>query len=248
MYRVFILSLSAAACAAAPASGPGPRMGNARIYPYLVPVVAADTGFVDVSGVGVVMVQPDRAKISFAVETEGPTARASVRENADRMRSTIDALEAALANLDVQTNGYSVQPRYRRVNRDTGEMEISGYTTLNHIEVTTVRVADVGLVIDVATGAGANRVASLVFMSSDIESARQEALRLAILDARRQAETMASALGLTLGPPVEVRGNNQQRRQDENIRAMSLDAATPIAAGDQAVRASVSIRFLLGAP
>ncbi len=246
MYGVVILTLATAACAAAPASGPGSDRGNARIYPYVVPVAAADTGFVDVSGVGVVMVEPDRAKISFAVETEGETAQESVRANADLMTSAITALEGASTDVELQTNGYSVQHRYRRVNRESGEMQIAGYTTINHIEVTTERISDVGLIIDIATGAGANRVASLVFMASDVEAARAEALRMAIVDARQQAETMASALGLPLGPPLEVRGSNQQRQQDANIRTMAMEAATPIAAGDQAIRANVTIRFRLG--
>jgi hypothetical protein len=243
---MMVLSLSIAACAAAPPTRPLPDTSSGRIYPYVVPVAAADTGFVDVSGVGVVMVEPDRAKISFAVESEGETAQESVRDNATRMTDVIEALEEAAPGLDLSTNGYNVQPRYRRVTREGGEREISGYTTVNHIEVTTDHIEEVGTLIDIATGAGANRVASLVFMSSDIEAARQEALRLAVLDAQRQAETMASALGLALGPPLEVRGNNQHRQQDSNIRAMSLEAATPIAAGDQAVRANVTIRFRLG--
>jgi uncharacterized protein len=247
MYRVAILSLSLAACAATPSGEPHSNFGSERVYRYVVPVAAADSGFVDVTGTGVVMVEPDRARISFAVETEGETAREAVRENADRMRATIDALEGAEADLEIRTNGYSVQPRYRRANREGGEMMISGYTTVNHIEVTTHRVADVGLIIDRAAGAGVNRVASLVFMSSEVEAARTEALRLAILDARHQAETMASALGIPLGPPLEVRANNPRRQQDSNLRALAMEVSTPIAAGDQAVRANVTIRFRLGA-
>lgn len=246
MYRAVILSLSLAACAAAPPSTPGTDTGYARVYPYVVPVAPADTAFVDVSGVGVVMVEPDRAKISFAVESEGETAQEAVRENADRMRATIDALERAVTDLDIRTNGYNVQPRYRRANAPGGERQIVGYTAVNHIEVTATHIEDVGMLIDVATGAGANRVASLVFTSSDIEAARREALRLAIEDARSQAETMAAALGIPLGAPLEVRGNNQQRQPDSNLRVMSMEVATPISAGDQAVRATVTIRFRLG--
>ncbi len=247
MYRSVILSLSLAACAAAPPGAPGSDTGPVRVYPYVVPVIVADTGFVDVSGVGVVMVEPDRAKISFAVESEGGTAQEAVRANADLMTATLAALNGAAADLDIHTNGYNVQPRYRRPNPQSGEMEIAGYTTVNHIVVTANRIEEVGMLIDVATGAGANRVASLVFTSSNIEAARREALTLAIADARAQAETMANALGLPLGPPLEVRGNNQQRQQDPPFRAMAMEVATPISAGDQAVRATVSIRFRLGA-
>lgn len=254
MYRVVALSLSLAACAAAspatPAAAlsasPGSDSGHTRVDPTAAPVATADTGFVDVSGMGVVMVEPDRATISFAVESEGATAQEAVRDNADRMTATLEALNGAAPDLDIRTNGYDVQPRYRRTNSQSGEREIAGYSAVNHIEVTSNRIEEVGMLIDLATGAGANRIASLVFISSDIEAARQEALRLAIADARRQAETMANALGLPLGAPLEVRGNNQQRQPTSNIRSMSMEAATPIVAGDQAVRATVNIRFRLG--
>jgi uncharacterized protein YggE len=99
MYRVAILSLSLAACAATPSGEPHSNFGSERVYRYVVPVAAADSGFVDVTGTGVVMVEPDRA------------------------RATIDALEGAEADLEIRTNGYSVQPRYRRANREGGEID-----------------------------------------------------------------------------------------------------------------------------
>jgi len=106
-------------------------------------------------------------------------------------------------------------------------------------------------VIDVAIGAGANRVTSVSFYALDTEAARAEALAEAVRNARAEATVIAESLGYRLGPPLEVNGGAQRpvpRRESDMIMlsAARQAAPTPIEAGDQTVTASVSIRFALG--
>jgi len=227
MIRSALLLLALAACAPTPASG--------VVAPAAPTIQVADTGYVNVTGTGTVAVEPDLARISFAVESESADARSAVRDNADLMTAVMAALRGAYSDVEIETHGYSLQPRYTRPDRD-GQREVSGYTVLNHVRVTVDEIDRVGALIDAATGAGANRVASLSFGSGDLEDAREEALR------------RADALGVALGSPLEVHTNNPQTPMFEDVRAMAsmVAAQTPIEPGDQTVRVTVTVRYRLG--
>jgi uncharacterized protein YggE len=259
--RILPAALVLGACGGQPAGAQAPPpAGNddlAHAYLYEVaPEQVADpkeVGFVEVSGTAVVMVAPDRARASFAVESRGATAGEASGANANVMTAVTAALErAGIPGLAVETFGYSLRPEYSYPSgQDRRTRTIAGYTALNNIRVTVEDVEVVGRVIDLAVEAGANRVSSLTFEASDTEAARREALALAVERARSEAEVMAAALGRELGPALEVRGGAQVptpiRAQAMAMRGvMEAAAETPIEAGDQSVRASVTIRFALG--
>lgn len=213
------------------------------------PAADPEAGFIQVSGNAQVDVPADRAHVVFAVETEAPDARAAVERNATLMDAVLSALRDLEApGLDLETRGFQLQPQYQR---SQGEMpRIRAYRALNHVAVTVDDVEAVGRIIDGAVGAGANRIASLSFEARDTRAARMEALRMAVQEARRQAETMAEALGLPLGPPLEVNGgsNPNPPRPLPMARMEMAQAApsTPVEAGDQTVSASVTIKYRLG--
>jgi hypothetical protein len=214
------------------------------------PSVDPDTGFIQVSGNADVSVPVDRAHVLFAVETEAPDARTAVEQNATSMDAVLTALRGLdVEGLDLETTGFDLQPQYER---GQGEVpRIRAYRARNHVSVTVDDVEAVGRVLDTATGAGANRVASLRFEARDTEAARLEALRLAMQEARQQAEVMAEALGLPLGPPLEVHGGAQRPQPPMPLAMARMEMAqtapsTPVEAGDQTVSASVTIKYRLG--
>jgi uncharacterized protein YggE len=252
--------LALAACGQPPAGAqaPAPRTGDGldRAYIYeIAPEQLAstqDTGFIEVSGTAVVNVAPDRARATFAVETQGATAREASEANAEAMARAVSALETAgIPGLDIETFGYTLRPDYvYSTGQERRVRTIGGYTALNNVRVTVTDVTTVGRVIDLAIGSGANRVAALAFEASDTEAARREALTLAVERAREEAQAMAAALGRDLGPALEVRGGAQVPMpvpvQMMAARVAAEAVETPIEAGDQSVRASVTIRFALG--
>ena len=209
---------------------------------------AQEAGFIEVSGTAAVEVATDRAQISFAMETRAQTASEAAGSNADLMDAVFTSLRAGgFAGLDLETFGYSLQPQY-----STGASRvrtIAAYAAYNNVRVTIADVDDVGRLIDVATTAGANRVASISFTASDTEPARAQALAEAVRNARAQAEVIAAALGYQLGAPLEIRGGAQRPVTLIGGLQRAIPAAaavTPIEAGDQTVSASVTIRFALG--
>ncbi|TVP59210.1 MAG: DUF541 domain-containing protein, partial [Gemmatimonadales bacterium] len=220
-----------------------------------VPVVAdtlthdPDRSILRVSGQAEVEVAPDRARISFAVETEAETARDAGEANARLMDEVMRAVQATnVDGLRTETSGYSLTPRYQTTRSDMPRV-IIGYTARNHLVVTVDDVEEVGRLLDLALEAGANRVAGLQFQIRDPEPHRQEALRLAVASARSEAETVAGALGVRLGVPLDVQAGMSAPagRPDMQFRtemmAMSDAPTTPVEAGLQRVSANVSIEY-----
>lgn len=254
----------AAGCAS-PAGGaqgdPGGRTtpvdsSLARLHVYEVPVdpaaagmVEADPGFIEVQGTASVDVPVDVAQIAFAVETRAVTAADAAAENATLMDAVLRSVRiGGFRGLELQTFGYALRPEYAL--NDDRVRTIEGYTALNHVSATTTDVEAVGGVIDAAIAAGANRIVSISFDTSDTEAARSEALAAAVRNARAQARVMAEALGYELGAVLEVRGGSERpfpRSVNMDAMLMRAEAApTPIEAGDRTVTANVTVRFALG--
>jgi uncharacterized protein YggE len=210
--------------------------------------------FIQVSGQAEVKVRPDRARISFAVVTEGPNAAEAASQNATVMEAVIRALRGTgAAGLTVESWGYDLQPRYARNTSPDAPPRIVGYQATNNVRATVDDVTTVGRLIDAGISAGANRVASLQFEARNTDAARAEALRQAVQKARSEAETMASALGVPLGPALEVHGGAQVPMPPMPYMAdmrMAVEGAqvanTPIEAADQTITAQVTIKYRLG--
>lgn len=213
---------------------------------------APEESWIRVDGTASVDVSPDRASVAFAVETRAEEAASASQSNADAMDAVLAALRGAgIEGLELETFGYSLRPEYQTTD-DRRTREIVAYVAINNVRATTSDVDAVGRVIDTAIGSGANRVAGISFFASDTQAARNEAMAMAVRDARAEALVIAEALGYELGPPLEVNGGSQRPRPvtlDEGM-AVAMERAqaapTPVEAGDQTVTANVSIRFALG--
>lgn len=259
--RLLVLLPALTACGGAPASAQPPAPSGAGTAESAADVMMSAAAalqevppFIEVSGLGSVEVSPDVAEVSFAAETRSRDAADASQRNAEVMDAVVRALRGSgVADLEIETFGYSLAPEYgTRTVDGTRTRVVEGYRAVNFVRVTADDVAAVGSIIDTAIGAGANRVASLQFRASSTDEAQREALAQAVRRARAQAETIASALGHELGAPLEIRGGSQSPPRYAMARAELAagyeEAAptTPIAAGDQTVTASVTIRFALG--
>ncbi|MDX1645527.1 MAG: SIMPL domain-containing protein [Longimicrobiales bacterium] len=213
---------------------------------------ASERGWIQVDGSASVDVSPDRATVAFAVETRAQDAADAATQNAERMDAVLQAIrQANVQGLELESFGYSLRPEYQ-ADPERRTREIVAYTALNNVRATTSDVNAVGRIIDTAIGAGANRVAGISFFASDTGDARNEAMAMAVRDARTEATVIARALGYELGVPMEVNGGAQTPRPltFRGGMAVAMEAAqaapTPVEAGDQTVTATVSIRFALG--
>lgn len=221
--------------------------------------VAPETRTIRVTGTGEVQAMPDQAQISFAVETFAPTARAASERNARIMEQVIRALVAAGVPRDaIDTRNFSVFPEYTeprpeplpRADSASGP-RIRGYRVNNTVVLETPRLDRVGQLIDVALGAGANRVDGVSFSLQNAAPVQAEALRQATARARETAQTLAGALGVRLGAILDAstaaqppRFETAQFARVRDFGGVALQGTPPpIQPGEQTVYATVSLVF-----
>jgi len=193
-----------------------------------------------------VTVKPDQAEINIGVVTQAPTAQAAAAQNAQKQDAVISELRKLLgAGADIKTISYSLNPNYRYP-KDGGQPTIAGYNASNIVQVKTTNLAQVGNVIDLATGSGANNIQALRFTLKDETVARTQALRDASTKARAKAEAIASALGLRIQRILHVEeGGPTVRPVIESIAGLasmrSQQAPTPVESGSIDVRATITL-------
>ena len=202
------------------------------------PAAAAEaTGAITVGGTGTVSAAPDRATLSFGVETRGSTARAALAANGGEMRRLLAALRAAGAT-DLKTQSVTLDPRSSEAG-DAG-----GFTARNAVSVTLRDIARTGAVIDTAVAAGANQVSGPLLTHADAGELYRQALREAVADARRSAQALAEAANLALGRiTAVVEGGGALPLTALAERASDVAGATPIEPGRREVSATVAVTF-----
>ncbi len=150
------------------------------------------------NGRGEIRVAPDRAMVLITVETHVSSAAAASSANSEITNSTIKAVKAAAAPQDtVTTESYMVMPDYQKG-------KPSGFQARNTVRVKLHDINRVGAVIDAALAAGATQVPQVQFSSSAAQTARRQAIKLAVGEARLDAESLAEAAGGTVGRLLSV--------------------------------------------
>jgi uncharacterized protein YggE len=202
---------------------------------------------IEVTGNGEAHVTPDVASLNLAIETHAPTAQQSAGQNAALAQKVVDALTKKLQSKGkVWTGGYSLYPEYNEP-RPNEKPVVTGYRAENSITVETGEIGMLGGLIDTAIEAGANRINFLNFTLRDETQARSKAIALAAKDAQAQAESLARALGVKLGPVVKATTQAEERPMPVmrmGAMAMASSAApTPVQPNEVTVPATVSITY-----
>ena len=205
----------------------------------------------NVTGEGKVNATPDIAYVNLGVTTEHKDAAVALSNNTAAMDKIISAIKAAgVAAEDMQTTGYSIYPKYNYI-RETGESEIVGYTVNNSVRVTIRDISKVGKILDTASKNGANNSGGITFGLSDYDKYYNEALKKAVQSAKKKAEVLASAVGVSIGTPVNIsEGANYnpgyitvRYAEKEMLDGGLAQAPVPIQAGTFEVVANVSLVY-----
>jgi uncharacterized protein len=194
-------------------------------------------GGITVQGTGSFATAPDRADLSFGVESQGKTAKAALAANAAEMRRVIAAVKAS-GGTNVTTQSVSLSPRYDEQN------QVQAFVATNTVSATTKEIAKAGALIDAAVDAGANQVYGPSLSRGDQGANYRKALEAAVADARASAQALASASGLSLGRITAVVEGGGSAPQPYAVAEKAMDAgSTPIEPGTQQVTAVVSVTF-----
>jgi uncharacterized protein YggE len=195
-----------------------------------------------VTGSGSAPVAADRATLEVLITSVAATTKGASQDNARKVRATVDALkQAAVDETDISTTQYAVRPEMdEKKGKTTGRFVVT-----HRIRVQITDLDQVGELTDVVAGTGAE-VRSVTFSASDLGRARQTALSEAVTQARRDAETMATAAGGALGPLVELTTQGTARPPmigaTSSVQALAvgpIDVGTRITPGEQFVNVTI---------
>lgn len=226
---------------------------------------------------GTVSGTPDLAILNLGVESVEDTAseaRAAAAEAMDGVMTVL--MEAQIEDRDIQTQYFSIHPRYESVrvtecDEDKGgsvgrlgegencitrwEQELVGYSVSNQVSVKIRALDQAGTIIDQVTDAAGDlvRVDGISFTIEDIDPLRDEARNEALAKLRQNAEGLAELAGVGLGRLVHLQESTAYVDPFQPVFARvafgeESAADTSISAGEQDVSVSVSAVYLITEP
>ena len=219
---------------------------------------------IQVSGVAVVNVAPDRALIKLGVQSNGRSAKEAQAANSTTIKQVVKALKSlGIEEKDISTDWYNIDPIYE----DYDSLHIKGYRIYNTVEVTIRDVSKANPAIAAAFEAGANQVLDVTYYTSELRKYRDQARELAMTAAREKAEALSSAAGSSVSCVLTINENTQssfyggwwwygynsnQNLMTQNVvqnavpsggESTSSQDDGPLSAGQISVRAEVSASF-----
>jgi uncharacterized protein YggE len=209
-----------------------------------VPAQPQATPGISVVGQGIVLAQPDTARVTLGVDiTEQSLAQAQA-EAAQRMDAVVAKLKAdGIADTDIRTVSYNVTPQYDQQGNQSQPV-LRGYEVQNMVEVKTTNVGGLGALLDDAVGSGATRIFGITFEASDLEGLKTQARDQAMANAQTKAQQLAKDAGVTLGKAVavdesDVGGVTPVQQAPRPAAAAPAAVTTPIQPGQLQVSTTV---------
>jgi uncharacterized protein YggE len=215
---------------------------------FSTPAKAADGNTdkktINISGQAKVTAAPDIAYISLGVISEDKDAKVAQKANAAAMEKVVASIKAnGIKDEDIKTENYSITPKYNYIEK-TGIGTIVGYTVNNTVSVTVRDLTKTGNIIDSASDSGVNVSSNISFGLSNYEKYYNDALKNAVLAAKKKAVTIAEALGVTLKAPISIsEGGGYSPLMNYatyDMKASSAGAATPVQSGSIEITANVN--------
>lgn len=201
-----------------------------------------------VTGTGKSFVKPDIAEVVFGTNTQGLKSQDVVDQNNQTMNSVITALKAlGIADKDIQTTGYNLNPVYDYTNN---QQVFKGYSLDQQITVKIRNFDSISGVLDKATSLGVTTVGNLQFTVDDPIAAEADARAQAIAQAKEKATSIANQSGLQIAKLINVTDGSQpdiqpMLGQSAGVMAPTANVAPQIQTGQMEVDSTVTLTYLL---
>ena len=210
-----------------------------------VPVQPQPSPGISVVGEGIVLAQPNVARITLGAEVFDQSLANAQAEAARRMDAVVAKLRAdGIADGDIRTVSYNITPQYDQ-RGDQTQPVLRGYQVQNLVAVRSTNVAGLGALLDDAVSSGATRIFGITFESSDMESLKNQARDQAMQNATSKAQQLARDAGVSLGRPTSVEesdtGGVTPVRQVPAPQAAAPATTTPIQPGQLQVSTTVRV-------
>jgi uncharacterized protein YggE len=199
----------------------------------------SDRSTIEVVGTAKIMVMPNLATISFAVETNAENAEQAVKENGKRTGKLLNSLKRiAGEESKITTSGFSLSAIYKKEKR----LHPRGYRVTNAVLLTTKDTDKLGILIDEASKVGVGRIGSLMFSTDKEDQFRREAAVKAVDQAMQIAKDLAKAANLNIKKIIKLSYAPMGPLRPYRMEAMAA-ARTPIEIGEIPIEERVTVVF-----
>lgn len=224
-----------AGCVAAPASNAVTVDGK--------PVVRQ----LNATGQGKVYLVPDVAYINIGVQSKAKAVTDALNTNNTQAQAIQKALtDLGVAAKDIQTSAFNVYPQQEVTAKgEPGELV---FVVSNTVSVTVRDLSKLGALLDTVVRSGANTIHGISFDVQDKAKALSEARRLAIENAKTQAQELAQAAGVQLGDlqTLNVYINNQPSPVYDMARGAAMaESQVPVSSGQLLITAEASLTYFI---
>ena len=164
------------------------------------PANTVDAGLngINVSGVGKVYINPDLAYVYIGVKSESDDVAKALDNNNEQANDVAEALTAmGVEQKDIQTTAFNVYPMDQY--SPTGEKTGTNYVVENTVFVTVRDLDKLGDLLGEVVNSGANNIYGIQFDVTDKSAAVTQARKMAVEEAKKQAQELADAAGVKLG-------------------------------------------------
>ncbi len=197
------------------------------------------------SGDAKVSAKPDTAFLMVGVDSLKPTAAAAQSDLAAKASKLIAKARAiGIADKDISTSGYSVNPNYVGSNST-----IDGYRASEQIALKWHNVDTAGGALDALVQSGGATNVSVGFGLANPKVAQAQARALAIADAKTKAQAMADAAGVHLGQVMRVSDVSSYGSVPmfgaDYAAPSAISAPTQIPVGELDVQVTVEVDFAI---
>jgi len=223
-----------------------PAMLGGLRSPSVVAAASGDpTHGITVQGTAIISLKPDMASLYLGVDAQATTATQAQSNASKAMAAVIAAVKKqGVADADVATQGINLNPTYDpNIN---GTSHVNGYQASQSLSVKVRDLDKLGPIIDAGVAAGATSVGGISFSLADPTAATDQARQMAVADAHKRAQSLATAAGVTLGAPISVTEESATQPPVYYAAGAAADkasAATPVQVGTTDVTVTVDVVY-----
>jgi uncharacterized protein YggE len=232
---MFVLAAGAVSLLASPASSQTSKEATIRVI-----------------GRATIEAVPDQVIVRVGVTSKAATPAATLDQNSGAARRVIDYAKGfGVGEREIVTEAVNLAPAYKQVRDPNGNVrqEPDGYTAINTVRVKLKDVGRLGNFMRQVLDQGATNIGGVQFGLSNPDKTGDEARTKAVEDAVRQAERLAEAAKVKLGPVLEIVHPPRLGVPVEGgpvpFRAARVGAAVPIESGTIEVTAEVDVTWAI---
>ena len=205
------------------------------------PALSQHNSQINVQGVGAVSVVPNAYSVTFIVEQQGETVSKLHTALQSDLHNVVSFLLAqGIAEKDIQSMQVRLSPRY--INTPEGRKQ-QGFSLTREIVITDKNIDNYDRVLDGVLKRGVERIQQFSFINVSSTDSYEQALILAVKNAKQRAHILAKELGVEIGEVVAISesGGNMPipvMRAEAFSKDMSMSLP-----GTETVEARVNVSF-----